>query len=201
LTSLFEQASKMFRPGLCHLNGVLASVCLALGVGYAPASLAQTTFEVAPPIVVLDRDRLFQETAYGRSILADLERRANDLAQENRTIELELSNEEQALTERRPSLSVDEFRALADAFDEKVQAFREEQDAKARAVQQLSETSQQDFIEQVIPILADVLRERGALVVMDRRDVFLSADSIDITNEAIARIDATLGDGVSPVQE
>ena len=191
----------MFRPGLCHLNGVLASVCLALGVGYAPASLAQTTFEVAPPIVVLDRDRLFQETAYGRSILADLERRANDLAQENRTIELELSNEEQALTERRPSLSVDEFRALADAFDEKVQAFREEQDAKARAVQQLSETSQQDFIEQVIPILADVLRERGALVVMDRRDVFLSADSIDITNEAIARIDATLGDGVSPVQE
>ena len=189
----------MFRPGLCHLNGVLA--CLALGVGYAPASLAQTTFEVAPPIVVLDRDRLFQETAYGRSILADLERRANDLAQENRTIELELSNEEQALTERRPSLSVDEFRALADAFDEKVQAFREEQDAKARAVQQLSETSQQDFIEQVIPILADVLRERGALVVMDRRDVFLSADSIDITNEAIARIDATLGDGVSPVQE
>lgn len=192
----------MLRAGLKGLLRCVAAIFVGLCLSGPNGSVhAQTTFEVAPPIVVLDRDRLFQETQFGRAILSDLEQRASELAQENRVIEQELSDEEQALTDQRPELSIDAFRELADAFDEKVQKFRAEQDAKARAVQQLSETSQQDFIEQVLPILAEVLRERGALVVMDRRDVFLSADSIDITNEAIARIDATLGDGVSQTDE
>ena len=34
------------------------------------------------------------------------------------------------------------------------------------------------------------LTERGALIVLDRRDVFLSADRIDITDEAIERVNA-----------
>ena len=40
-----------------------------------------------------------------------------------------------------------------------------------------------------------VMQERGAVVVLDRRTVLLSADGIDITNDLIARIDAELGDG------
>ncbi len=39
-----------------------------------------------------------------------------------------------------------------------------------------------------MPVLSDLVRERGAVVVLDRRDVFLSADAIDITDEAIARL-------------
>ena len=44
------------------------------------------------------------------------------------------------------------------------------------------------------------MRERGAVIVLDLRDVFLSADQIDITEEAIERVNATLqpaedGDG------
>jgi Skp family chaperone for outer membrane proteins len=40
-----------------------------------------------------------------------------------------------------------------------------------------------------------VVRERNAAVILDRRNVFLSAESVDITQEAIERIDAQLGDG------
>jgi hypothetical protein len=91
---------------------------------------------------------------------------------------------------------VAEFRALADAFDEKVQRIRTEQDAKARELQELREQQRQTFLRRISPILAEIVRERGALAVLGRRTVLLSADSIDITDEAISRINAALDGGI-----
>ena len=42
----------------------------------------------------------------------------------------------------------------------------------------------------IAALISEIVRERGALIVLDRRDVFLSADRIDITDDAIARINA-----------
>ncbi len=112
-------------------------------------------------------------------------------AAENREIEAELLAEERELTERRPELPPDDFRALADAFDRKVQLLREQQDEKERELTQFREAERQRFFQEVAPVLSEIVRERRALVILDRRDVFLSADSIDITDEAIRRLDAT----------
>jgi hypothetical protein len=43
--------------------------------------------------------------------------------------------------------------------------------------------------------LANILAERRAVAVLERGSVFLSADAIDITDEAIRLADAALGDG------
>ena len=154
------------------------------------------TGQAAPdPILTIDPDRLFAETAFGERVLRSIEERSTVLARENRRIEAELIAEERALTEQRASLSVAEFRALAEAFDEKVQRLREEQDAKTREIQGLRETEQQRFLGEIVPILSTLITERGASIVVDRRSVFLSASRVDITDEAIRIIDAELGDG------
>ena len=41
------------------------------------------------------------------------------------------------------------------------------------------------------------MREAGAAVILERRGVFVSANAIDVTEIAIQRIDASLGDGTS----
>jgi hypothetical protein len=51
------------------------------------------------------------------------------------------------------------------------------------------------FFERVAPILLDIVRDRGAAVLMDSRAVLLSADRVDVTEAAIAAIDAALGEG------
>ena len=43
-----------------------------------------------------------------------------------------------------------------------------------------------------------MLSERQALVVMDRRAVIAASDAADITDAAIARVDAEIGDGSAP---
>jgi Skp family chaperone for outer membrane proteins len=184
-----------------------ASLALALSLCGAGAAGAQDLITVPSPILTIDQERLFAETQLGRQSSDELEAAAEALADENRRIEEELRAEEIALTERRGMMSAEEFSALADEFDQKVQAFRASQDAKARALAEREAQARQLFFVEVGEILSEIVREEGAVVILDRRAVFLSADRIDITDEAIARINAAAeagdgeGDGAAPAPE
>lgn len=144
--------------------------------------------QAVSPVLTIDQDRLFAETRLGAEQSAEWERQAQELAAENTEIENALIAEESALTEQRATLPPDEFRALADAFDVRVQALRAEQDEKARQLNRQREEARTSFFSEIATILSEIVREKGAVVVIDRRDVFLSADRIDITDEAIERI-------------
>lgn len=171
----------------------------------APAHAQEGRIGLPPPVLTIDQDRLFAETDFGLALQARIESEARALAAENRRIEAELAEEERALTGERPELENDAFRELADAFDEKVQRIRAEQEAKAEALAQVRESGQERFLSQLAPILSEILRERGALILLDRRNVVLSADAIDITDDAIGRVNERLppetdGTAASPAE-
>ena len=152
------------------------------------------------PILTIDSDRVYGASLAGQRIGEELESRLQGLVAENRRIEAELEAEEKSLTGQRATLPVTEFRALAEAFDEKVQKIRDQQDAKQRQLQSLREDDQRAFVATITPILSAIGNERGALLILERRDVLLSADSIDITDEAIARINAAQEGTSTPAQ-
>lgn len=150
---------------------------------------------VRSPVLVLDSDKLYLSSAYGLRVARDQEAMAAELAAENSSIEQELSREEQELTKLRATTAPDAFRDMADTFDEKVQATRARQLAKSQSLTQLLDQQRVVFFQSAGPVLETLMRESGAAVLLDRRDVFFSADAVDITALAILRIDASLGEG------
>lgn len=181
----------------------LRSMILALAVSAAPV-LAQQAGPVLPrgtmvsAILTIDSERLFGDSAFGRRVAREVEENGAELAQENRRIEAELAAEEKDLTERRPVMTPEAFGPLADAFDEKVQQTRLTQTAKGRALNELLGKERDAFLTAAAPVLESLMREAGAAVILERRSVFVSANSIDITDEAIEQLDKTLGAGVQP---
>ena len=168
------------RPSSRLLRAALIVLTCALpGVG-----LAQNT----SPVLTIDQDRLFAETRLGAAAIQRLEAEAQKLATENQEIENALIAEERELTEKRETLPASEFRVLADEFDVRVQRLRAEQDEKARALNRARDEARNAFLQDSAGIISAIVRSRDAFVVIDRRDVFLSADSVDITDEAIRRI-------------
>lgn len=147
------------------------------------------------PILTLDQERLFEDSAFGQRVRADMEAAARALAVENRRLEEELSEEERALTERRAELAPEEFRELADEFDARVADIRSTQEAKNRALSEFRDSETQRFFSLVAPVLTAMVRERGAVALLDRRAIFIAADRIDVTDAAIARVDAEIGTG------
>ncbi|WP_147104560.1 OmpH family outer membrane protein [Tateyamaria sp. syn59] len=169
-----------------------ALVLLAAALFWATALPAQ---DVRSPILTIDSERLYRDSAFGQRVLDEIEARTTELSEDNRRIEAELEAEERTLTEQRADMTPDAFRALADAFDARVEAIRRDRDARSRAIADLLEENRDRFLISAAPVLEDIMRDTGAAVILEQRSVFVSANAIDITDLAISRMDETLGDG------
>ncbi|MQY41344.1 OmpH family outer membrane protein [Epibacterium sp. SM1969] len=146
-------------------------------------------------VLTLRSDVLFNESAFGQRIAREIDAEGAVLTAENRRIEAELRAEEQELTRRRPDMAPEDFRRLADAFDEKVQQNRRAQDTKLSEINQMNEDARREFLTVSLPVLQEIMREAGAGAILEKSNVFLSSDAADITQLAIQRVDAVLGDG------
>lgn len=175
----------------------LALACLAGPVaGQEAAPGAELPLgQLRSPILTIDRERVFVESLFGQRVVGEWRTASLTLASENDEIKAALDAEELSLTDRRATMPVDEFRALAEQFDARATAIREAQDAKLRDLQRMVDDGKARFFEAATPILFDIMRGAGAAVILDRRSVFASAVALDVTDEAIAEIDARIGDG------
>ncbi len=145
---------------------------------------------VVNPVVTVDLDRLVNETQIGQYLSFQMGERAQKLQKELDKIEAQLSAEEEDLIKQREELELSEFRVLAKAFDEKAVRLRLEQQAKIQALEEEGSKRRQDLLRSFVPVLSQVMRDRGASILLDRRSVVLDDRvSVDITDVAIMIID------------
>lgn len=174
----------------CALAAFWAGAGLGQEGNAAGAGAAQSV-----PLLTLDENQLFAESAFGKAALARQDADARALIEENRRIEAALEVEEQDLTTRRPTMGREEFTPLSDAFNLKVEGIRKAQDAKSRDLNRRADQDRQAFLLAVRPVLADLMAARGAVAIIDKRAVFVGFENIDITAEAIAELDKALAEG------
>lgn len=176
------------------MRRLLSAAAVLLAAVLAPPLAAQSDLSSPQsPVLVIESERLFIETEFGRASLRAIDEQARRLAAESREIDAQLIEEERALTEARPTLSTEEFRARADAFDERVLRLRRERDEASTQLGRARDEAESILRNAALPILAQIVLDRGAVAVFERRDVFIVDDAIDITDEAIRRIDEQLG--------
>jgi len=173
---------------------IASALCLlVLNAGsHAGALAAQPTtgteLFVRSQVLTIDSSRLFPETLLGQSILAAIDQERRDFAAENRVLAEELRVEELDLTDRRASLPREEFARLAEEFDLRVQAARTDRDTMQADIDARADAQERAFLREVRPILAQLMTEAGAAVLIEANTVFLRNDAVDITDIAIARI-------------
>lgn len=172
---------------------LLAVLALLAGAGNGPAR-AQQLGVVQSDVLVIDIERLLAETAYGQTLQAAIEAERDALIARNERVASELENEEQALTELRATTPPEEFREMADAFDAKVTELRRESERLSRELERRRDLAPVQFMRVVQPVLAEILNEADAVALLDVRSVILRADVADVTDVAISRIDARIGE-------
>ncbi len=167
---------------------------------FAQQARSDTTLNrgsIVSPILTIDSDRLFLDSDFGKRVVAEVEAKGAVLATENRKIEADLEAEEKRLTTVRATMSPEEFRTLANEFDEKVQQTRQVQATKGRALNALLDQEREVFERAAAPVLERLMRSADAAVILDLRAVFVSASAIEITDDAISLLNETLGSGAS----
>lgn len=177
---------------------ILAAVWAGCVAAQTPPAASGTAAKTGPtsaqfPILSLDQEALFARSKFGQSLRAELAANAAAAETETKKIDAALAIEERDLTARRAKLPAAEFRALADAFDVKVQKLRAEREAASADLRSHESSARQKFIAEVTKIIGDYMVERGAVAIVDKQAIIVSLLAIDITAEVVARIDAVLG--------
>lgn len=168
-----------------------------------PTRTIQTPADAAPmaqaPILTVDQDVLFAMSDWGKRTQRVLDEEGSKIEAENERLAAQLSAEEAALTEQRGTMDPAEFRKQAEAFDTRATEVRRQ---RAQVVQDLNAWAEADrtaFYRAALPLMGDMMQERGAVAVLDRRTVFVSMDAIDMTQDLVQRLNVDLGDGTGTV--
>lgn len=168
------------------LAGLLAAVALLAPASPAPAQ-PSTAFGI------LDEERLLRDSALGRAVLEGIRDAERELEAENQQIFDQLAAEEAELTAARAELSPEEFRQRADAFDLHVETIRAERGQRALELSRRSDEEARRFFETALPVLIQMMNEQGLVALLKPDALILGADWLDVTDAAIARLDAATG--------
>lgn len=168
---------------------------LALGLVLAAPVWAQGT--PARQFLIINQERLLTGSQSGQTILEAEESERDRLRTEARALDASFEAEEQRLTEQRAILPAEEFRTLADAFDARVVKARRDQDTRATELAQDFEARRRQFYTRVAPILVRLMDNYRALAILDETSVLVADQSLNITADVIAEIDAQVGGELS----
>lgn len=188
-----------------RIAAVFAAAFGAAFLGAAAPTKAQTGSSFAlgqpveqfsrPSLRTIDDERLFRESLFGRRVTEEIAVASRALEAENDRLLAELTARETELTELRAEMSLEEFRAAANAFDLQAEEVRRTQSEKRQRLAQFEESERRRFFSEISSVLQEVLEAEGGQILIDARAVIIARIDVDMTDQAIKAMDDAIGDG------
>lgn len=167
---------------------VMAAVALFTAAGPARA---QQNFP-QPVIAVLDYQQILRAAKAARDIRAQVESYRKDYQSQISVKEQRLKQEEEELRRQRTILAADAFEGKKRAFEQKVISVQREVQDHTRELERALDGAMEKLRQAIIPIVKDMTVEMGFNIVVDRSQVMFAANSLDVTEIVVSRLDETL---------
>src|SRR6266404_9002464 len=143
-------------------------------------------------VVVVDTSRVLQESKAGKTIQSQMQQQVTTYQKSISKQDEEISAAQQDLQRQQTILAQDAFAAKLKEFDQRVNDARK----RAQEAQQNLTESQRGAIATVedamLHIVADVAKERGANLVLNKTTVVMFDTRFDVTDDIIKRLDEKL---------
>jgi Skp family chaperone for outer membrane proteins len=167
---------------------LIASILPAMGAGAPSAPPAPQ-----PHIVVIDRQALLQFSKAGQDIGRQYTALTNSAKAEFAGRTKALQAEQAALQQQIAILSADAKAKKVADFEAKERALESDAQRRQTQIQYGMAQAQNAMAQALQPIVAQLVQERGANMVLDKTVVvYANSPAFDITKDAITRLDGKL---------
>jgi Skp family chaperone for outer membrane proteins len=170
------------------LAGLAAGLLLAAPVPVAAQQLSPAV------IVIVDLDRVVNESAAGKAAATELQARATTLNNRRNALAQQLQTDAEAIQQGQQNKTL-----AGPALEARVKAFQDKENAANAELQRGQEDlarSQQYVVQQINtaaqPIITQIMREKGASIALAERATIQHSGSLNITNDVLARLNAAL---------
>jgi Skp family chaperone for outer membrane proteins len=175
-----------------HLMMRLMATAALLSAPLAVPAMAQTLSPAV--IVIVDLDRIVNESAAGKTAAQELQTRAQGLNARRQTLATQLQTEAQAIQQGQQAKTL-----AGPALEQRVKAFQDKEQAANAELQRGQDDlqrSQQYIVQQITnaanPIITQVMRERGASIALAERATLQHTAALNVTNDVLARLNTSL---------
>jgi Skp family chaperone for outer membrane proteins len=166
-----------------------AAIVVAFGLGAlaqaksAPADLA---------IILVDRNAFFAESNAGQDVARQVQEMKQQIEKNLNSKANELRIEEEQLMSQQSLLTQDAFEAKAQKLRDKRLALQREADQQGRLLQNGVLKAQDRIWQTASPILDSILKEKQAVLMIDRSAIVKGSVDLDVTATALQRLNQKL---------
>ena len=186
-----------FRVGVIPLACVfLLSIATAQAQQPAPAQptppAALATGAPQLTVVVVDVQKLLQESKAAKMVRQQIEAKRAEYAKEISHQEDELRKERDALQRQQPALSQEALNTKGREFQQKVNDLDRTVQAKRQALEKSNADALQKIQESMVKIITAIAKDRKANLVLQRSELVLFDQQFDITDQVLQKLDEEL---------
>jgi Skp family chaperone for outer membrane proteins len=145
-----------------------------------------------PVVIVIDVNRIMTESAAAKSVQSQVADLRKSLKAEVDAKESSLRSQDEALAQQHDKLSADDFKKKSLGFQQDVMKSRQDVDGRIAALDKAVNVAMGKIEAQLQQILFDMAKEQGANLVLPKAAILVAETSMDMTDQAMARINAKL---------
>lgn len=183
------QSSSGFQSALVSDRMGRGALLLLAALAFA-CQFSAPSAAIADSILLIDRQRVLSDSDPARRLRAAEQERRTALRQQLDDIQGALEAEEAEISALRGQIDAAAFEARVQAFDVHVREARRRSQALGEALQSEFESARQRLVAALGPVLRAMLTAHEADVMLDVRSVLIARPGLDVTEEAIGRLNA-----------
>ncbi len=161
----------------------------------AAASSPAVAQQLSPPVIVIvDMDRIVNESAAGKQAATEIQGKITGLQTRATTLQTQLKTDADAIQAGQANKSL-----AGAALEQRAKAFGQKQQQAQQEIARLEQDvqrSRQYVIQQIDtaaqPIITQVMRERGAAIALAKGAAMQHSATLEVTNDVIARLNTSL---------
>lgn len=168
---------------------------------FALAALAATLVAAAPPpahaqqqinVAILGVQEIMRESAASRVVLGEIQKRESALKAEVEKRENALLAADQQLAQQRGTLSAEEFAQKRAELSQQAAEVRKYAQGQQAQIAELARKGEGQIRQKLLEIVGAIAKEKGIMLVLNKAQVVLFPTELDITTEAMQRLNAQL---------
>ncbi len=146
----------------------------------------------ATSVGVINLNYILSESDAAKDAAKQIEEIAKKIEQEVITDDQNLLDEQNKLVESQAIMAPNAFEEKRKEYEKKVQNYNIQRQEKLLSIDQLVAESRNTVLDALKPILEEISNENGITVLLEKNSVLLNAENMDITEEALKRLNKKL---------
>ena len=140
----------------------------------------------------LDFKYIFNQSDAGKKAQTFLKNKLDNGVKELKKKEKAIQEEETKIIQQKKVISAEEYKKKVTDLRKKVESLQKERNSLLEKVSKQRSKAKTELLKNLNPIIKEYMKEKNIRMVLDKKNLLLAEDSLDITQEIVKRLNSKL---------